>query len=165
MSNGNKKVEMPTDAGVNALKRNLQFDRKLQEKDKMFKTVQAEKNFQLEKRFLNKIKYLLLAIYYFVTPFFQAPAWCIKCYREVNNFQVVYYCATACGGVDLSSRLPKFSPTVTCSLDILCLTYFAFSMWFRTTWREVSSGHRKRFYLLIAVAAVSITDLIVSLIL
>ena len=40
----------------------------------------------IEKRFLNKIKYLLLALYYFVTPFFQAPAWCIKCYRETNDF-------------------------------------------------------------------------------
>ena len=38
-------------------------------------------------------------------------------------------------------------------------------MWFRTTWREVSAGHRKRFYLLLCVAAVSITDLVVSLIL
>ena len=38
ISSGTKKLEMPTDAGVNALKRNLQFDRKLKEKEQMFKT-------------------------------------------------------------------------------------------------------------------------------
>ena len=38
ISSGTKKLEMPTDAGVNALKRNLQFDRKLKEKEQMYKT-------------------------------------------------------------------------------------------------------------------------------
>jgi hypothetical protein len=60
----------------------MRFDKQLQQRDVIFKTERAQKNMELDRKYLSLVKDILLGIYYFFTPFIQAPAWCVKCYKD-----------------------------------------------------------------------------------
>lgn len=44
-------------------------------------------------------------------------------------------------------------------LDMVSLGYLVFFMWYKSTWREVTSNARRRFYMMIAILIVSFFDL------
>ena len=105
----------------------MRFDKKLHQRDVIFKTERAYKNMELDRKYLSLIKDVLLGIYYFFVPFVQAPGWCVKCYRDGPRGELTFFykCAEVCGGIDLSSRIPKLAPYVTSCIDMVCLLFLA----------------------------------------
>lgn len=121
---------------------------------------------ELDRKYLSLIKDVLLGIYYFFVPFVQAPGWCVKCYREGPRGELTFFykCAEVCGGIDLSSRIPKLAPYVTSCIDMVCLLFLAGHMYFITTYRKVSPGHKRRMYILFAISVIALINIIVSFI-
>lgn len=105
----------------------------------------------------------MIFLYYFVIPFLQTPDWCIKYYRDLDADTWVYNCHAVDNGTILYSDLPKLSPWITCSLDIICLGFLVFFMWFKTTWRMITKHGRMRLFLLTTIYVVCIGDLIFAL--
>lgn len=101
----------------------------------MINSGEAAENYKFHKVWLHKFKNMFLFIFYFVTPFMQAPAWCIRYYKQQDDRGPMFDCDAVDGGIIPTSRIPKFAPAIICSVDLVCLSYLMFSVWFKSQWK------------------------------
>jgi two pore calcium channel protein, plant len=65
-------------------------------------------------------------------------------------------------GTILYSNLPKLNPWLVAVLDITSLGYLVFYMWYKTTWRKITSNSKVRLWLLIAIFIICVFDCLLS---
>lgn len=99
-----------------------------------------------------------------MTPFLQSPAWCVHYYKDNYRQGFFYDCSVVNGGTIPSSNLPKLAPIASCSLDLACLGYFVFHLWFKKKWCIVSKRARIRFIVLCVINSLSAIGMIWSMI-
>ena len=151
--------------GLRELTANLYFDYKLKEKANIIQTDEAKFNYDFQIKYLDKINAASLLIYYFLIPLTQAPGWCVRYYSKTNNFfqGMTYQCGDIYGedgGLIPCTSGMKLSPATSSILDIICLLYFLFHMWFKRTWRVQSTRGNYRFYSMIVIFLVCVGDTI-----
>lgn len=88
----------------------------------------------------------------------------MKYYKQHNLRGFVFDCKIVDNGVIPTSEIPKFSPATTCSIDFTCLTFFVFFMWYKTTWRQTSKYAQWRFYAMLTIYILCLSDMILSII-
>ena len=71
----------------------------------------------------------------FIAPFIETPYWCIK-YEEYEKSQAVLYnCEVNHKYYEAKySEIIDLNPLYTALLDIVCLAFFAYFRWFKSTW-------------------------------
>lgn len=99
-------------------------------------------------------------------PMAQAPAWCVYDFANKGNYYDGWYyiCSDINRGegiIPISSRL-RLAPIVTSTLDTACLTFFLYLMWQKRTWRVQNSRHNFRFYCMIAIFVICVSDIFIA---
>ena len=88
-----KILSLASEAGVGTLAKNLKFDRSLAHTIHEDWTPQQQRNYNLEKNYIKYIGWAFMVVYFSITPFFQTPYWCLKCYKGRTTSLFVYDCA------------------------------------------------------------------------
>ena len=108
--------------------------------------------------------YLSLAFFYFITPFCEAPAWCISYYRRLDQHGPFFDCDAAEGGIVPTSNFQKFAPALTCTLDLICLSFLMYFVWFKSQWKAISKFGKARLIIMIVIYCISFIDSIWSIV-
>ena len=83
------------------------------------------------------MKFVVVFIYIGLMPFIETPYWCLERNENLkeDQYKFFYDCH-----VDLEYYVVKHSeiidlnPLVTSTIDILCLAFFAYFRWLKSTW-------------------------------
>ena len=92
---------------------------------------------------------MTVALYFVITPMFQAPDWCLEIYNDhgrQKEDKILVPCDEYEDGTIRYSNAPKFIPLVTASVDVVCLLCLCVFRCFKRTWRKLSRGDRCRDY-------------------
>ena len=142
----------------------MQFYKFVKEKMHILPGEESKKRYQIHKKFLNRIKLVLLVFYIIIIPYCEAPDWCIDQIREAKGGgkivvnKLILHCQDR--GVPFSKTL-TVSPFYTSILDLFIVIFLAFMRWYKTTWKRVKNSDKKQNgFMLMLFVAISIDTLI-----
>lgn len=94
---------------------------------------------------LSRLKMLTIVIYYFITPYFETPDWCLKYFKRDDTPSVdglFVPCQDAEHGIVRYSNLPKVIPLVSSSVDLFCLLCLCLFRYFQFKWRRLTRAEK-----------------------
>lgn len=118
----------------------------------------AIRNYQIHRKYLSKIKWFVVIFYIFIMPFIETPYWCLeKNFNSHARFQdtIIYHCHVAMENYEAKSAdVLDLNPIITCSIDLMCLGFFVFFRWFKTTWGTYNKKDKIRNIILAAICII-----------
>ena len=106
---------------------------------------------------------MVVFIYMFVTPFIETPYWCIESKKRGETDGLTYDCQVVSKNyVAKYSEIANLSPIMMSVLDILCLIFFAYFRWFKSTWAVQKSRDKMRNVIFIILYSISIAIFVLS---
>lgn len=100
-----------------------------------------------------------------INPLIETPKWCIEKLKEDPNFSrgsVILDCRNF--EVPYSYN-PTFSPVLIALLDFVCLGFFLYFRWYKTTWEKKKEKRKLRNYLLTLAVVIIVIENVVTMIL
>ena len=126
---------------------NLQFYKFIKEMMNILPGEECKKRYYYHKKFLNRIKLVLLVFYIIIIPFCEAPDWCIDSIRQQKGGGKIvinrFYLPCKDRGIPFSDTV-TLSPFYTSLVDLMIVTYLAFMRWYKTTWKRVRNSDKKQ---------------------
>lgn len=136
------------------------FDNRLKYKLKVKDDPIAKRNYKIHRKFLSPLKYVVLITYIGVIPFIQTPYWCIlnSDGRPIDN-SMIYDCNFDETNSDYNvqfSQIINLNPIVVDPLDLLCIAFFIYFRYYKSTWSVQNRHDRNRNVLFAVLATLSI---------
>ena len=131
---------------MNDYQKELAFDARLKEKALIKDHAKANERHRFQKKWMTIVKIIVVALYFFITPLFEAPSWCLKYYSVYDTNAAGYAahsgvfipCELAYNGTVRYSGIPKVRPIVSAAFDIACLFYLCIYRFYKMTWMRTT---------------------------
>ena len=120
----------------------------------------SQSRYKFHKKYLSGIKMIFLVVYIVINPIIDAPKWCIDHYKNMDNFDR-WSPTLDCDVMNIPySKNPTLSPYVISISDFVCLGFFLFFRWYKSTWEKKRPKFKKRnIFLIVAVITVIIDNI------
>ena len=115
-------------------------------------------NYQIHRKYLSKIKWFVVIFYIFIMPFIETPYWCLEKNKNTHarfQYTIIYHCHVEMENYEASSAdILDLNPLITCSIDLICLGFFVFFRWFKTTWGTYNKKDKIRNIILATICII-----------
>ena len=147
---------------------NTTFYRILKERRFVRDEPSVKLHFRIYKKYINVIRYFVIVFYVVVIPFIDTPNWCLNSYHDndAERKQTRWDFIIDCSKIDgiPYSQVACVGPSYISLMDIVCITFFAYSRYYRWKFAERRDIDRLQDILMTIGFALIMTDLIIAII-
>ena len=113
------------------------------------------RNYKIHQRYLSKLKFPVIVIYFLIVPLIQVPYWCFEQTQQISFLETfLFTCESDEHYTAPNSDLVNVNPLFCFAIDLICLAYFIFFRIFKSTWAVQTKQDKHRiagFFLIVTV--------------
>ena len=152
------------DTDVGGLASTLYFYKQLKYRICVRKDEKSQWYYRFHKKYLSRIKLVVLFIYILVLPFLETPSWCINKHKDDSKWERKSFKSLNCEHFGIPySKNPTLSPITIVMMEFICIGFIGFFRWFKTLWGTTRRDHWMTNIVLGLAMTTVIVDNIVSI--